>query len=72
MPIFTFICDHCGEFDYIEPSPSKFFLEKGIDLYDDTAIIQCVSCESESRKSTDIGLTSFKLNGTGWYSTDYK
>lgn len=72
MPIFTFKCEKCGEFEFIEPSPSQFFLKNSIDLYDDSAIIPCVHCEASSSKVFSVGQSSFVLKGTGWYSTDYK
>jgi predicted nucleic acid-binding Zn ribbon protein len=72
MPIFTFSCPKCGDFEYIEPSPSNFFNKTGIDLYEGSVIVKCSDCGSDSPKKETIELSSFKLSGTGWHSTDYK
>lgn len=72
MPIFTFECPNCGEFEFIEPVPSNFLLKNGVDLFSEDAIIKCEKCNSDSKKVYDIGKSSFVLKGTGWYSTDYK
>ena len=72
MPIYTFICENCGEFEVIEPSPTYFYSQTGVDLRDDDAIIKCSKCDGPSNKDTSIKPSSFKLEGTGWYKTDYK
>ena len=72
MPIFTFKCEKCGEFEFIEPSPSNFLLTTGIDLFSYDAIIKCEKCGSDCSKVYEIGKSSFVLKGSGWYSTDYK
>lgn len=71
MPIFTFNCENCGDFELIAQSVKNFFIEKGVDLYEDDAIVDCSSCGAKSYKKNSVESSSFKLNGTGWYKTDY-
>lgn len=71
MPIFTFNCRSCGDFELIIPAPSIFFNDTGVDLYEDSAIVGCSVCGADSNKKNTYELSTFKLSGTGWYSTDY-
>ena len=61
MPLYDFGCEECG---YVEEILTKSAGSSEI-------ILTCPECEEETMKS-QIGLSSFKLEGGGWYSDGYQ
>ena len=58
MPIYEYCCEDCkSEFEQLRSIR-------------DTTVPQCPSCQSASVRRL-MSMTSFRLEGTGWYATDY-
>jgi putative FmdB family regulatory protein len=57
MPIYEYECAHCGVIEVIQKIK-------------DDPLSCCPKCFGVRIKRL-ISLSSFRLNGTGWYKTDY-
>jgi putative FmdB family regulatory protein len=57
MPIFDYQCQKCN------------FLEEVIQKYTDQLDKKCPKCNEKMVKL--ISKSSFRLNGSGWYKTDF-
>lgn len=58
MPIYEYECTECG-----------FRLEE-LQAFSDPPLKKCPKCKKNKLEKV-ISLSSFKLEGTGWYATDY-
>ncbi len=59
MPIYEYVCDHCGH--HLE----------ALQKISEEPLIYCPECaESSLRKK--VSAAAFRLKGTGWYETDFK
>ena len=59
MPIYEYTCDNCAH--------GLEVLQK----ISDARLIECPECSSNSLRRLVSG-AAFKLQGTGWYETDFK
>lgn len=59
MPIYDFQCSECGHQDEVIRKAS------------DANTATCPACEKDTF-SKMLSAPSFKLNGSGWYETDFK
>lgn len=59
MPIYEYECKECGEITEILQKVS------------DAPTLLCPNCATESLERI-VSRTGFRLNGTGWYETDFK
>ena len=60
MPIYEFQCSNCHK---------KF--EKILSISDSNKKVKCESCENALAKKI-VSAPSFRLDGKGWYETDFK
>ena len=59
MPIYQYKCSDCGhQFDALQKMS-------------DAKLIDCPACNLPSLRK-QVTAAAFKLNGTGWYETDFK
>jgi putative FmdB family regulatory protein len=58
MPIYNLVCEKCG-------NKIEFFGK-----FEESNNIKCNKCEN--LMSREVVPTSFQLQGTGWYKTDFK
>jgi putative FmdB family regulatory protein len=56
VPIYEYHCDKCGDFEVTQ-------------RITDEPLKKCPTCRAKVKKL--ISATSFQLNGSGWYITDY-
>ncbi len=59
MPIYEYVCDHCGH--------EAEVLQK----MSDAPLTKCPKCESESFHKI-MSAAGFQLKGNGYYETDFK
>lgn len=59
MPIYEYVCRHCGE-----------ELER-LQKLADAALTDCPAC-GESALKRKVSAAGFRLAGSGWYETDFK
>ena len=59
MPLYEYRCDNCGH--------ELTQLQK----LSDKPLVACPHCHQDSLKKL-ISASAFKLEGTGWYETDFK
>lgn len=59
MPIYDFLCSHCGH--------ENDLLRK----MSDAPIIFCPECSNETFQK-QVSAPNFQLTGSGWYETDFK
>ncbi len=59
MPIYQYQCTNCGH------------QLEALQKMSDPKLVDCPKCESASLKK-QVTAAAFKLNGTGWYETDFK
>ena len=57
MPIYEYECKKCGR------------ITEALQGFNDPPLKKCKHCKGKLEKL--ISLSSFQLQGTGWYSTDY-
>lgn len=57
MPIYEYECKKCGQ------------ITEALQSFNDPPLKKCPHCKGKLEKL--ISLSSFQLQGTGWYSTDY-
>jgi putative FmdB family regulatory protein len=57
MPIYEYECKKCGK------------ITEALQGFNDPPLKRCKNCKGKLVKL--ISLSSFQLQGTGWYSTDY-
>ena len=57
MPIYEYECEKCGQ------------ITEALQGFNDPPLKKCKHCKGKVHRI--ISLSSFQLNGTGWYSTDY-
>ncbi len=57
MPIYEYECKKCGK------------ITEALQGFNDPPLKKCKHCKGKLEKL--ISLSSFQLQGTGWYSTDY-
>lgn len=57
MPIYEYECKKCGK------------ITEALQGFNDPPLKKCQHCKGKLEKL--ISLSSFQLQGTGWYSTDY-
>jgi putative FmdB family regulatory protein len=59
MPIYEYLCEHCGK-----------ELEQ-LQKISEAPLVECPACgEASLRKK--VSAAGFQLKGTGWYATDFK
>jgi len=56
MPIYEYLCEHCGTFEQTQ-------------RITEPALGKCPKCRRKVKRL--ISNTSFQLKGSGWYVTDY-
>ena len=59
MPIYEYVCRHCGE-----------ALER-LQRMSDEPLTDCPSC-GEAQLVKKVSAAGFRLSGSGWYETDFK
>lgn len=59
MPVYEYICEHCGN-----------ELEQ-IQKISDAPLVNCPACGTENLRKK-ISAVGFQLKGSGWYATDFK
>lgn len=59
MPIYEYICEHCGN-----------ELEQ-IQKISEAPLAHCSACGTENLRKK-ISAVGFQLKGSGWYATDFK
>ena len=57
MPIYEYECQKCGQ------------ITEALQGFNDPPLKRCKHCKGKLEKL--ISLSSFQLQGTGWYATDY-
>ncbi len=58
MPIYEYECKNCGK------------ITEALQSFSDPPLKKCEYCKKNKLEKM-ISLSSFKLEGTGWYATDY-
>ena len=58
MPIYVYMCNHCGSQDIMQK-------------LSDAPLTECPQCKSTEFKK-QVTSAGFNLKGTGWYKTDFK
>lgn len=58
MPIYEYECKNCGN------------ITEALQSFSDPPLKNCEHCKKNKLEKL-ISLSSFKLEGTGWYATDY-
>ena len=58
MPIYEYECKNCGR------------ITEALQSFSDPPLKKCGHCKKNKLEKL-ISLSSFKLEGTGWYATDY-
>ena len=59
MPIYQYKCTNCGH------------QLEALQKMSDAKLVDCPECNSPSLRK-QLTAAAFKLNGTGWYETDFK
>ena len=59
MPIYEYKCSHCGH------------QLEAIQKISDDPLLLCPNCDKNGLKK-QVTAPSFRLNGSGWYETDFK
>ena len=57
MPIYEYECTHCGN------------IEEALQKFSDKPLTKCRLCQGKLTKL--VSQSTFHLNGSGWYVTDY-
>lgn len=63
MPIYNYICEECG-------TPFEVFYRTIGEAEREEPQEKCPKCDSPKKRRAVTTGTSFKLKGSGWYSTD--
>lgn len=59
MPIYDYVCSHCGNTVEVMQSMSE------------APLTLCAACGKEGLQKMLLSAPSFQLKGKGWYKTDY-